>query len=311
MAPRWIGALLSALGWRPRARAAVEPEARADPEPADERPSALLGLLATLRADAATNLGIAAGGTPEPPRIPCARPERERSAAGARLRLAVDDAGEFLTLVGTEAAIGHTRARDVALPFLLDVEAHHARLRLVEDFHGGPRWLLVPEPGAAARVQERDVPAGGVLLADGDEVLLGGNLAFRFAAREPGSASAVLDLLRGAECLGATRVLLLVPGAGGRVRLGARSARHIPLADLEHEIEIGAERAADGWWLRVHCAAGVRGGSPAGEESQVRLPLPLPAPVTLTARARKAGRPPFALVFAPVEDPAAGGALEP
>lgn len=226
-----------------------------------------------------------------------------------RFLLAVDDAGEFLVVAGERISLGHLRARDVDLPFLADIAAHHARLELVEDFHAGARWRIAPEPGAVVLLGGRAVGESGALLRDGDDVQLARNLAFRFVAREPGSSSARLELSGGQECLGAPCILLLAPGSGGRARLGASAARLVPVAGLEHEIEIAAsvdgERAA----LGVRCTAGVSGGvsgglapsGGAGGEPEVRLALPLALSVTLTARARAAGKPPFALMLRPSE----------
>jgi hypothetical protein len=227
------------------------------------------------------------------------------SAPTPRLRLAVDDAGEFLVVVGERATIGHLRARDVTLPFLADVAAHHARLELVEDFHAGARWRIAPEPGARVEVAGREVPEIGSLLKDGDDVRLAANLSFRFVAKERGSASARLELSGGQECCGAPRILLLAPGSGGRARIGASSARLIPLPDVQHEIEIAADRGPAGLSFSVRCAAGVQGTPREAGEPEVRLALPLALAVTLTARARAPGRPPFALVLSPCD-----GALE-
>ncbi len=224
------------------------------------------------------------------------------SAPTPRLRLAVDDAGEFLVVVGERATIGHLRSRDVTLPFLADVAAHHARLELVEDFHAGARWRIAPEPGARVEVAGREVPETGTLLSDGDDVRLAANLAFRFVAKERGSASARLELAGGQECCGAPRILLLAPGPGGRARIGASSARLIPLSDVQHEIEIAADRAPGGATsFSVRCAAGVQGTPREAGEPEVRLALPLVLAVTLTARARAPGRPPFALVLSPCD----------
>lgn len=224
-----------------------------------------------------------------------------------RFLLAVDDAGEFLVLVGESATVGHLRAHDVDLPFLADIDARHARLDLVEDFHEGARWRIAPvesasgpsapPAGAAVHVNGRAVGVIGTLLADGDEVRLAPNLAFRFVARDRGSSSARLELGGGSECLGAPRILLFAPGAGGRVRIGASTSRTVPLADLEHEIELGAERSRNGARISVRCSAGLTEPALTVTEPEVRIALPLALSVTLTARARGPKKPPFALIF--------------
>ncbi len=230
-----------------------------------------------------------------------------------RFSLAVDDAGEFLVVVGESATIGHVRAQDVDLPFLADVAAHHARLDLVEDFHDGARWRIAPESGAQVAVNGRAVGATGSLLSDGDEVRLAPNLAFRFVARDRGSSSARLELSGDSECLGAPRILLFAPGPGGRVRIGASSSRTVPLADLEHEIELAAERSEHGARISVRCSVGLAEPALAVSEPEVRIALPLALAVTLTARARGPKKPPFALIFRsihPPGHPSGGAALE-
>jgi len=218
-----------------------------------------------------------------------------------RFLLAVDDAGEFLVVVGQDVRLGHVRAKDVDLPFLADVAAHHARLRLVEDFHAGARWRITPEPGAHVALNEHAVGLDGAPLADGDVVRLAANLAFRFVARERGSSAARLELAGEIECLGAPRVLLLPPGPGGRARIGASAARTIPVAGLEHEIELAVDGVPLGASLSVRCLAGVGPSPRAGGEPEARLALPLALQATLVARARGAGKPPFALIFRPAE----------
>lgn len=210
--------------------------------------------------------------------------------------MAVDDAGEFLVVVGTSVAIGHVRARDVDLPFLADVAARHARLDLVEEFHAGARWRIAPVEDARVQVGGRDVGESGHALAHGDEVRLARNLAFRFVAAERGSSAARLEL-GGSECLGAPRVLLLPPGPGGRARFGSSAARTVALADLTQEIELVADADA----IRVRCPAGVGAVARAVRDSEARIALPLSSSVTLVARARAAGRPPFALIFRPAD----------
>jgi hypothetical protein len=218
-----------------------------------------------------------------------------------RFLLAIDDAGEFAAVVGWIVRIGHVRSKDVDLPFLGDVAAHHARLELIEDFHVGARWRIAPEPGGSVAVNGRAVDTAGASLGDGDEVRLAANIAFRFVARDHGSSSARLELGGGEECLGAPRVLLFAPGPGGRVRIGASATRSVPLADLEHEIELVAEHSADSASIHVRCSAGVAAQRRGASEPEVRIALPLALAVTLTVRARGPEKPPFALIFRPVQ----------
>jgi len=271
-----------------------------------ERASALLDLLGEMRRHpvGGAALGAVRGG---------GRPSTFLSSRtvtspplNPRFLLAVDDAGEFLVVVGAALRLGHLRATDVDLPFLADVPAHAARLELVEDFHAGARWRIAPEVGATLLVNGRAVGAEGVLLADGDEARLAHNLAFRCVAREPGSSAIRLEFAGGVECLGAPRALLLAPGPGGRARIGNGVARAIPVSGVEHEIELAAERGDAGASVAVRCVAGISGAARAASEPEVRLALPLALQATLVAPARGPGKPPFALIFRPADRPLEG-----
>ncbi len=315
--PRSGGVFLRRLlgrlrGWFVRPRPAGEDAPAREPLP--ERGSALLAALAEARRKLAVGpavrpvLALAdaaeSGGARGGPRLSSRAVIPPRTTP--RFLLAVDDAGEFLVVVGERVTLGHLRARDVDLPFLADVAARHARLELVEDFHAGARWRIAPESGASVHVNGRAVVEPGTLLADGDEVRLAANLAFRFVARERGSSSARLEFGGGQECLGAPRVLLLAPGSGGRARIGAGAARLLSLHDLEHEIELSAERTAGAASVSVRCTAGLAAVSPAASEPEIRLALPLALSVTRTARARGPKKPPFALIFRPADAPLEG-----
>ena len=219
-------------------------------------------------------------------------------APSQRFLLAVDDGGEYFVAAGETLTIGHLRSPAADLPFLADVEAEHARLSIADSFHGGPRWNLAALAKARILAAGRFVEGAPVELAHGDLVQLAPNLAFRFRSPDPASASAVLDLLSGADCQGARHVLLFARGPAGRVRIAARTDRHIPVPELTHEVslEIAAGK------LVVRCAGGVRvqgGVSPAGPDPALLLPCPPPQSFALTLGARPANRPPFGITVGP------------
>src|SRR5262245_50155769 len=186
-----------------------------------------------------------------------------------RFHLAIDDGGELFVVAGPRVVIGHLRSRSADLPFLADIELEHAILTLADSFHGGPTWWI-------RRGEEVPVP-----LADGELVELAANLAFVFHAPDPSSSSAVLDLRAGAECEGARRVLLLAPGAAGRVRIGRAPARHVQIADLVQDVTLELEGAN----LRI-------GGA--------TIPCPPAQLVALPVPARGPGKPPLGLTLWPV-----------
>jgi hypothetical protein len=229
------------------------------------------------------------------------------TTANPRFLLGVDDAGEFLVVAGERVRLGHLRAADVDLPFLSDVPSNAARIELEEDFHAGARWRIAPESGVRLEIDGTPVGPAGAVLRDGVVVRVARNLAFRFVARERGTSAARLELAGGVECLGAPRILLLPPGAGGRARIGAQAGRTIPVHGLDHEVEIEAERSADADGrvasLSVRCVAGIATAPRSLREPEARFALPLALQLTLVARARGAAKPPFALILRPAEPP--------
>jgi len=224
-----------------------------------------------------------------------------------RFLLAVDDGGEFFAAAGPRLTIGHLRSPEADLPFLADVEAEHARLELVDSFHAGPRWRLAGLSRAQILVGGHFLAGAPRLLAHQDQVQLAPNLSFRFRAPDPASASAVLDLLSGADCQGARHVLLFAPGPAGRVRIASRMDRHVPVPELAQEISL--ELCPDA--LLVRCSGGVRrlaNGSPANRDPVLSLPCPVAQNVSLTLGARPADRPPFGITISPVRMDSPGSA---
>lgn len=214
-----------------------------------------------------------------------------RGAAPAPFTLAVDDLGSLLVVAGDELVLGHVRAGEADLPFLADVGPRHARLRRERSFSAGSRWLLEPVDGE--RVLARGLPlAGPRALADGDEVELGVNLAFRYRRTDPASESALLSLQRGAECRGSASVLLLAPGPGGRVRVGP--GPHCLLRTAAPAREIRLELRGSELWLASESVA-VQGGAP---RSTLVLAVP-PAERVDVMAPRGEGGAPFALSLLP------------
>ena len=233
-----------------------------------------------------------------------AEPEEPPEPRGPapRLLLTVDDAGQYLVVVASAVVIGHARTGLCDLPFLADVGSRHARLSRRETLHGGATWRVEPLEGETVLVNGRPARAPARLI-DGDVVQLGANLTFRFGVPDPASSSAVLDLLHGAECLGAGHALLVAEGDEGRVRIGAAAQRHVRVPNLLHAVTLVAEGAR----LLVRCEAGVSDGASA-PQGTFALPLPPPQRVDLAVggpREESGGvRPPFGLSLSPVDDPA-------
>lgn len=230
--------------------------------------------------------------------MPPAPDARAEAARAVRFHMAVDDGGEFLVVCGSRLTIGHLRSPRSDLPFLADVESDHAVLSRDESFHAGAIWRLERRAARAVKVNGRVLETDVADLADGDVVELAQNLAFRFRAPEPSSSSAVLELAAGAECLGAVRILLLSSGSSGRVRIGPRRIRHIPVADLLEEVSIELQERT----LCVRCPGGVRLGdlaSPPGPEAALCVPCPPDRALTFRLGARGPDRPPFSITLRP------------
>lgn len=217
----------------------------------------------------------------------------------ALFHLAVDDGGEFLVFAGEELVLGHLRSARAELRFLADVESEHARLVRHESFHGGVEWRLEALGGASVLVGGRPLE-GSRALAHGDRVQLGGNLGFSFRALDAATSSAMLELEGQAECEGARRVLLLSPGAAGRVRIGSRRNRPIPVPELLREVSFELDAGA----LLVRCEGGLRCGPtsvPPGPGAALSLALPIRGSLFVEAGARAPGRAPFTLALRPSE----------
>jgi hypothetical protein len=216
-----------------------------------------------------------------------------------RFHIAVDDGGEFYVAGGPSLILGHLRSAEASLPFLADVENRHVRFTSSESFHGGMRWHIERLSARAVQVNGETLGDAPRMLADGDEVVLARNLALRFRQPDDTSGSALLELSQGAECQGVRRVVLLASGAAGRVRIGSKRNRHIPVADLEHEVTL----EWSGGELRVSCAGGVRLSSGASGASSLAIPCPPVAASSFVVGARSNARPPFAIHVRPTEPP--------
>ncbi len=148
--------------------------------------------------------------------------------------LSVDDAGEFLVVWKESLVLGHLQS-DADLPFLADVARHHALLERHLSLRDGPAWILSPIEDEHVRVDGQLLTAPKTL-ASGELVELGANLVLRYRLPDPASESATLDLLAGAECFGATTVLLFAEGPGGRLVIGPRKECHVRTSGLELEL---------------------------------------------------------------------------
>ncbi len=191
--------------------------------------------------------------------------------------------------------MGHLQG-DADLPFLADVARHHARLERHLSLREGPRWILSPLGDEHVRV-DTELLTAPKTLAPGELVELGANLLFRYRLPDPASETAVLELSGGAECFGATNVLLFAEGPGGRLRIGSARECHVRTQGLERELVM--HREGDRLFLASEAPFE---GSLKGEHG---LTLPCPPPrrfelsVSRGARGEK-NEPPFGVGVGPV-----------
>ena len=279
---------------RERALAAMR---RARQAPATDRASEILSLLRNLaeRMGAGGMGGAGVSGVASMPFASAPRP-----GAAVRFLLAVDDAGAFVGVVGPKIVIGHSRGGRADLPFLADVAPDHALLRTSgPTFHDGASWRIEALGTSRIEVDGEAVSGEGRVLTHGDRVLLAHNCAFRFLLPDPASASALLELESGAECLGAHSILLVVPGAVGRVSIGERHQHHVRAPLGEHHVELRYEAGE----LRLSSAAPLciagRAGGASNEDLAVACP---PAEAHhLSLGQGPSGQRPFGIAIAPVE----------
>ncbi len=232
--------------------------------------------------------------------------EDVRPRSRDHFRLAVDDIGEFLVLQAPSITVGHAHAGRADLPLAADIDPEHVRLVRTESFHAGPGWRIEAIADQSVAIGGQLLEEGGGALLDGDEVQLARNLAFVFRRADAASGSAVLELLHGAECAGASRIILFAPGEAGRVRLGGAPGGHLHARRLEHEVTFWV----DGGELVVECAADLRAQSGAEVAAQdpsatgaggLRVVCPPTERVGFALGKGSAGRAPFSFSVAPVE----------
>ncbi|MFT4538459.1 MAG: hypothetical protein ACI841_001605 [Planctomycetota bacterium] len=219
--------------------------------------------------------------------------------------LAIDDGGEYLVVSSTDVALGHARGGLAEIGLQADLRPLHAWLRWRTSFHEGPCWGIEPgdaEEGVAPVLVEGRPIDGLTDLIHGEVVQLSARVSFRFLLPEHASSTAQLQFLHGVETRGTSKVLLFVPGPQGRIRVGARKRRHVPIAGLEHEVSL--ELSVDG--LNVACEGGVREESPLArnlEQASTNKTVPCPphSRIDLRVNARPSQRPPFGLSLSPLD----------
>lgn len=202
--------------------------------------------------------------------LPPSRPSDRRAAGPIRLRLAVDDVGDWEVVVGGPLLLGQVGAGYADVGLHAAVAAEHAWLRPTASFHGGEGWDLAPAAGAEVCVNGESIREARPLL-DRAVIELGGGTTFEVRRPDPASASLALVPARDDVLGGAGGLLVWFPGPGGRLRLGADRGALLGLPGAESEVVLEAD--ADGLVL-IHAA-------PDAEPVEHRFDLPLRVPAEL------------------------------
>lgn len=281
---------------RPELEADASAESGLHPRAQSRILGAMEALLAELRGgSSAPKVAATASTTPAPEAAPASTSSRT-PAPCLRFHIAVDDAGELLLVHGERLVLGHASGGVADLPLLGDVDAMHLVLVRAGSFHGGPAWRVEPI-GRPVFVDGVQLPPSGRELVDGALVRLAPKVAFRYRRPEPASDSALLELLHGLECEGATRVILLGDGAAGRLRFGPRLGRHVVVPGLQADVELEFVAAASELLVRSEAPLEVRGWDARVGADGLHLPCPPPARIDVRVGTAQPGRPPqgFAL----------------
>ena len=216
----------------------------------------------------------------------------------------VDELGNFLVVGADELVIGHARGAGVDLPFLADVGREHARLVRKLSFRGGISWSIVALGGERVSVGGEPCAEEGTQLENGDLVELGVNLVFRYVHPDPGSTTAVLELERGADCLGSGAIVLLAEGESGALRLGAATSCHLRVGILKGELRLTRSQAGlalEGDELeRFDGNCAVTGKLEPDAEGRLKLSTPLRGRVDLLIGPATETDPPFGVALSPL-----------
>lgn len=225
------------------------------------------------------------------------------SEAPLRLRLAIDDVGDWAVHIGGTVLLGQAGAGRAHVGLHASVAPVHAWLRASSSFHGGEGWDLVPAPGEEVLLD--GVPLGGPApLHDGARVSLGPELCLTVRRPDPASASLVLCAERDEVLGGAGGVLAWFPGPGGRIRLGPDQQALLGLPGAQDEVLLEASSAG----LFLAGGGALRGQAPLGGDGELTEAwIPLPLVEVHEVRLRLRGEAPAtSLCFLPPTGPPTG-----
>jgi len=157
-----------------------------------------------------------------------------------RFQLWIDAVGGYLVCLGQEVVLGQAvPGATTDIPIFGDLSHQHATIR-----RDGEGYILTPQAIVAVEGRRLDGPS---FLTDGDEILLGESVRFRFRRPHPLSASAWLEPLSGHRTQPAGDAVLLMAES---IVLGRKLQSHVVCRDWKNEVILF--RQGD----RIHCRSG-------------------------------------------------------
>ena len=128
-------------------------------------------------------------------------------------------------------------------------------------FHGGMTYSIQSESGKVCHVNGKRVRESR--LNHGDEIQLGQDVLLKFLLPDPGSATALLEILKGYHLDDIRKILLLKgPGRDGRLRIGNASRVHIQTPKGDQIVDLYLEEPPDGSPPVLMAEAALRSAAP-------------------------------------------------
>ncbi len=162
-----------------------------------------------------------------------------------RFVLRIEEGPEALVWTADTLHIGNARNPSNHIALMANISSRHAILRREMSFHGGMTYSLQAESGKVCHVNGKRIRE--TRLNHRDEIQLGQDVLLRFLLPDPGSASALLEILKGYHMDDIRKILLLKgPGRDGRLRIGNASRVHIQAPKADQVVDLYLDNPPDG-----------------------------------------------------------------
>ena len=162
-----------------------------------------------------------------------------------RFVLRIEEGPEALVWTTDTLHIGNARNSSNQIALMANISSRHAILRREMSFHGGMLYSIQAESGKDCHVNGNRIRE--MRLSHGDEIQLGQDVLLRFMLPDPGSASALLEILKGYHVDDIRKILLLKgPGRDGRIRIGNTPRAHLQAPKADQVVDLYLECPPDG-----------------------------------------------------------------